>query len=817
GRGGRCSGAARARRRRTSWGARRCTTRRRCAAAGGRATRRGASRGPPRQGARAHRALGLRLARQRRQPRRGGGDGLRPECGNARRCTSPPRATSRRWCAASERRARAWTPRTSAGCRRCCWRAQGCPPPTRAGAGPCSGQLQRYERVVAADGAGADARAATRTRARRRCTTPAQLRSTAGGGAAQGRRGGGRRAAGGGGATPLHEAAGAGALAVVRLLIDSAGDAIVNMPDQIYVDLGPLCPHGPLAQMQVTRAFMEAMPPRPLGLLFQHPLLQLFVHLKWRRLLALFLLFTAVHVAFVLSLSYYAYELGPPLKLKCAPAWYPLVGTACMVLLYLAGQIILLPRHYVKEAESWLHLICVLLALSAAVLPLCSWYDDVLNNIYCVDFETKEVMNYSLRGDCCKRSCLSTKNMSVELNSTDTMKEVPLENRPLPLEAELHLLSVAVLLGWAEVMFLLGRFPTIGYYALMFQTVLKNVLKATYDCISDAKTLLTLTDQKLQITYRAYHNNAFSTKLYPLQGNMILRANVNLEIVTLAIIIEYSYSTCKNHLISSFHFCNLSISFDFLAQQLNGNCRLPCKAGFTLYASVILSFSCLVVGYAISYEVQYSRAPEFSSPWKAIVRTAVMMTGEFQYTDLYKNDSHTDTDPKQPTGMRLFVTSRIIFLTFIILAPIALQEEGLVRMTLKQADFVAHLEALTGRLRRARALRGFQRCLLNRAVATCLTLQPLFPSAGAPRIPGALLEALAALALRNRERERRRRRRAQAQAAFNAASPPRTRPPAQHALGAAPARRRRLLPPARRHDRYARVNAVARFLSVILL
>ncbi|GLG96349.1 Uncharacterized protein GBIM_03367, partial [Gryllus bimaculatus] len=678
GRGGRCSGAARARRRRTSWGARRCTTRRRCAAAGGRATRRGASRGPPRQGARAHRALGLRLARQRRQPRRGGGDGLRPECGNARRCTSPPRATSRRWCAASERRARAWTPRTSAGCRRCCWRAQGCPPPTRAGAGPCSGQLQRYERVVAADGAGADARAATRTRARRRCTTPAQLRSTAGGGAAQGRRGGGRRAAGGGGATPLHEAAGAGALAVVRLLIDSAGDAIVNMPDQIYVDLGPLCPHGPLAQMQVTRAFMEAMPPRPLGLLFQHPLLQLFVHLKWRRLLALFLLFTAVHVAFVLSLSYYAYELGPPLKLKCAPAWYPLVGTACMVLLYLAGQIILLPRHYVKEAESWLHLICVLLALSAAVLPLCSWYDDVLNNIYCVDFETKEVMNYSLRGDCCKRSCLSTKNMSVELNSTDTMKEVPLENRPLPLEAELHLLSVAVLLGWAEVI-------------------------------------------------------------------------------------------------------------------------------------------CLVVGYAISYEVQYSRAPEFSSPWKAIVRTAVMMTGEFQYTDLYKNDSHTDTDPKQPTGMRLFVTSRIIFLTFIILAPIALQEEGLVRMTLKQADFVAHLEALTGRLRRARALRGFQRCLLNRAVATCLTLQPLFPSAGAPRIPGALLEALAALALRNRERERRRRRRAQAQAAFNAASPPRTRPPAQHALGAAPARRRRLLPPARRHDRYARVNAVARFLSVILL
>lgn len=41
----------------------------------------------------------------------------------------------------------------------------------------------------------------------------------------------------------------------------------------------------------------------------------------------------------------------------------------------------------------------------------------------------------------------------------------------------LHTMSVAVLLAWTELMLLIGRFPTYGYYALMFAAVLQNVVK----------------------------------------------------------------------------------------------------------------------------------------------------------------------------------------------------------------------------------------------------------------------------------------------------------------------------------------------------
>lgn len=42
-----------------------------------------------------------------------------------------------------------------------------------------------------------------------------------------------------------------------------------------------------------------------------------------------------------------------------------------------------------------------------------------------------------------------------------------------------HVTSTTVLLAWLELMFLIGRFPIYGYYALMFSVVLKNVIKVS--------------------------------------------------------------------------------------------------------------------------------------------------------------------------------------------------------------------------------------------------------------------------------------------------------------------------------------------------
>lgn len=54
----------------------------------------------------------------------------------------------------------------------------------------------------------------------------------------------------------------------------------------------------------------------------------------------------------------------------------------------------------------------------------------------------------------------------------------------------LHSISIAILLSWMQMMLLIGRFPTCGYYALMFSTVLKNILKVSekslyFMCLAD--------------------------------------------------------------------------------------------------------------------------------------------------------------------------------------------------------------------------------------------------------------------------------------------------------------------------------------------
>jgi hypothetical protein len=45
----------------------------------------------------------------------------------------------------------------------------------------------------------------------------------------------------------------------------------------------------------------------------------------------------------------------------------------------------------------------------------------------------------------------------------------------------LHVSSIAILLSWTELMLLIGRLPTYGYYALMFSAVLQNVIRVILD------------------------------------------------------------------------------------------------------------------------------------------------------------------------------------------------------------------------------------------------------------------------------------------------------------------------------------------------
>jgi len=70
------------------------------------------------------------------------------------------------------------------------------------------------------------------------------------------------------------------------------------------------------------------------------------------------------------------------------------------------------------------------------------------------------------------------------------------------------------------------------------------------------------------------------------------------------------------------------------------------------------------MGFAFSFCVQFHDSGQFSDLWQSMVKTVVMMMGEFEYGELFPED-----DKKE---MRLKGTSRIIFLAFVVLSSIVL-------------------------------------------------------------------------------------------------------------------------------------------------
>jgi hypothetical protein len=111
-----------------------------------------------------------------------------------------------------------------------------------------------------------------------------------------------------------------------------------------------------------------------------------------------------------------------------------LLVSVVVLFIHLLVQIMMLPRHYLVQYETWVNLVCILLSLTIAL-----------------GGETGDYMMPFLQ-----------------------------DREPTESTWVLHVMSFAVLLAWTELMLLMGRFPTCGYYALMFYQVLQNVVKVEY-------------------------------------------------------------------------------------------------------------------------------------------------------------------------------------------------------------------------------------------------------------------------------------------------------------------------------------------------
>ncbi|XP_015183160.1 PREDICTED: transient receptor potential channel pyrexia-like isoform X2 [Polistes dominula] len=314
---------------------------------------------------------------------------------------------------------------------------------------------------------------------------------------------------------------------------------------RISVDFSILAPQRDL-QTNVIIAFITATSNVEKLAILQHPLIETFLCLKWAKLRFFFFLYFLFYVFFVLSLSIFAITL-----LRKSNYFIPqIILFFCSTILLLNNsiQVSLLPRHYMKQFEIWLSFISAALSFMACM---------IVDNHQFIIIDTK--------------------------NEISTPKFV------------LHLISIAILLGWIEMMLLIGRFPTWGYYALMFSTVLSNILK------------------------------------------------------------------------------------------------------------VLLAFTCMIFGFALSFTVLFYENEQFHDCWNSIVKIIVMMMGEYDYTDLFPNNTKTDK-------FFLTFTAKVIFLGFVLLMSMVLmnlmiglavndiqglQKMGHIRRLLKQAEFVAHLEKLT--------------------------------------------------------------------------------------------------------------------------
>lgn len=161
----------------------------------------------------------------------------------------------------------------------------------------------------------------------------------------------------------------------------------------------------------------------------------------------------------------------------------------------------------------------------------------------------------------------------------------------------------------------------------------------------------------------------------------------------------------------------------------------------------------LVIGFSLSFMIQFRSQIPFDGPWAALVKTIVMMTSEFDYVALF------DEEHSKELATSLIIV-RIIFLVFLILAAIVLMNLlvgvavndindleilGNIRRLVKQVEFLGTLDTLVyNRVFNAILPKRLNKSLKNkRNVFSVMTLRP-----GKPRwkhsrtLPSRIKEAI---------------------------------------------------------------------------
>ncbi|CAK1590891.1 unnamed protein product [Parnassius mnemosyne] len=301
-----------------------------------------------------------------------------------------------------------------------------------------------------------------------------------------------------------------------------------------------------IEQMKVIEALLKTGNRYGQKRLLVHPLVESFLYLKWKALLPFFYTIIAFYSLFVSSLTLFIFsvffykdtERIPPIWLNPNIWGYIVYATIflilCQELLYMNVK----SNRYFLQVETWVKFGSIGLA---TILP---------------------------------PAILITPWLSAEWLR--------------------HVATLALLLSWLELMFLLSRFPNGGYYVLMFGKVASNVIR------------------------------------------------------------------------------------------------------------ILFTFAFLIIGFTLSFMIQFHSQIPFEDPWAAFVKTMVMLTSEFDYEALF------DEEHSKELATSLIIV-RVIFLIFLILAGIVLMNLlvgvavndindleilGNIRRLAKQVEFLTILDSL---------------------------------------------------------------------------------------------------------------------------
>lgn len=117
---------------------------------------------------------------------------------------------------------------------------------------------------------------------------------------------------------------------------------------------------------------------------------------------------------------------------------------------------------------------------------------------------------------------------------------------------------------------------------------------------------------------------------------------------------------------------------------------------------ILLTFAFLVVGFSLSFMIQFRSKAPFETPWAAFVKTIVMTTSEFDYEALFDEEHSEDLAAS-------LVIVRVIFVIFLVLNAIVLMNLlvgvavndindleilGNIRRLAKQVEFLGTLDTL---------------------------------------------------------------------------------------------------------------------------